>query len=641
MKLIKKFMMLFEGTGGFSEQGSSHNMLLLYEHKLQRSSFNMIVGPFGQGSGRDFFCVQSLDGTLSFFEQENYTFTRFLSNHLLPAPIDYSKTCDSFIIFSSSWILESYRYQVLAIAKNDPDKIQPGGIKAMREAQTSGRRTSPDWSAVLGESALELTVVMLENNTEVIVVLGERNLFVMEVDGSSCRYSLRFDFYPISMHSFSCNGSLIILVAAESKTINVMKDANLVWAAQASFAPIAIMKGHFSSYPGMIVALADSGHLSCSYLGSNPSVNIMPVPLPREPIDLPKGEEEMNKLKLIIGSVREELSPVYTGSKKNQSQAEVIIDVQKMELVGKICHGENNNIPGRRAVLIPIKLHAKNTVRDVRLTLDASSPFVIETNVIFFPLLDSQSVSETVIEVESSNNFFPSSLKVTLTATFNNASGAPKASRHCCYLPLELIARSSKTSRDLKHIISLDIISNKLITLSTLFLDLPMIEQSESSATTELGVEFLIPQSSRVSVTAFAKNPKQTFKIKSDDFESMAFITSEVIRRLQMQHIKFDAAAVDKENGLQLQPYFAAIERHNRVRNKISETEAQLSHCMSQLRATEKRFLIKLKDRNPAPLNDVEFLLQHTSSKVISPVDLRTVLSYSCLLPRPVVYRKQ
>lgn len=59
--------------------------------------------------GKDFVCVQSMDGTLSIFEQESFAFNRFLPGALLPGPIQYIPRIDSFITVSSSWQVECYK----------------------------------------------------------------------------------------------------------------------------------------------------------------------------------------------------------------------------------------------------------------------------------------------------------------------------------------------------------------------------------------------------------------------------------------------------------------------------------------------------------------------------------------------------
>lgn len=60
--------------------------------------------------GRDLICIQSMDGMLMLFEQESYSFGRFLPGFLLPGPLTYSSRTDSFITVSSSRQVESYKY---------------------------------------------------------------------------------------------------------------------------------------------------------------------------------------------------------------------------------------------------------------------------------------------------------------------------------------------------------------------------------------------------------------------------------------------------------------------------------------------------------------------------------------------------
>ena len=53
--------------------------------------------------------MQSLDGTLSFYEQENYSFSRFLPGYLIPGPILYVQKTDSVVTGTSSWTVEAYK----------------------------------------------------------------------------------------------------------------------------------------------------------------------------------------------------------------------------------------------------------------------------------------------------------------------------------------------------------------------------------------------------------------------------------------------------------------------------------------------------------------------------------------------------
>ncbi len=95
---------------GKTRDMDSYKLNLVYQHKLARSAFCLVVGPFGGNVKRDFLCVQSLDGALNIFEQESYAFSRFLPGFLLPGPLDYIQRTDSIITLSSSFQLESYKY---------------------------------------------------------------------------------------------------------------------------------------------------------------------------------------------------------------------------------------------------------------------------------------------------------------------------------------------------------------------------------------------------------------------------------------------------------------------------------------------------------------------------------------------------
>ena len=87
----------------------SYQLVLMYQHKLARSAFSLTVGHFGGVINKDFMCVQSIDGAISIFEQESYTFSRFLPDFLLPNPIVYVDRTDSLVTLSSSYEVESFR----------------------------------------------------------------------------------------------------------------------------------------------------------------------------------------------------------------------------------------------------------------------------------------------------------------------------------------------------------------------------------------------------------------------------------------------------------------------------------------------------------------------------------------------------
>lgn len=98
-----------EGDNKGTTSIEGYQLVLVYEHQLARSAFSITVGHFGKVVNKDFICVQSLDGTISVFEQESHAFSRFLPGFLIPSPLVYVEKTDSFVTISSAYEVESYR----------------------------------------------------------------------------------------------------------------------------------------------------------------------------------------------------------------------------------------------------------------------------------------------------------------------------------------------------------------------------------------------------------------------------------------------------------------------------------------------------------------------------------------------------
>lgn len=155
------------GNAGDAEPGTQYHLSLMYEHNLQYSSFSLVKGTFGGVKDREFVCVQSVDGALSFFEQGSFAFTRFLPEFLLPGPFAYVSKTDSFVTVNTAFHFESYRFQTLAVAteaaKKPPDDA---------DVILKGKRIVADWSVSIGEEAMDITVADFSNAPTLILVLG-------------------------------------------------------------------------------------------------------------------------------------------------------------------------------------------------------------------------------------------------------------------------------------------------------------------------------------------------------------------------------------------------------------------------------------------------------------------------------------
>ena len=53
-------------------------------------------------------CVQSMDGQLSIYEQDMFTFSRFLPNILIPGPLGYVKKTNAIVTVTGEHKLEAF-----------------------------------------------------------------------------------------------------------------------------------------------------------------------------------------------------------------------------------------------------------------------------------------------------------------------------------------------------------------------------------------------------------------------------------------------------------------------------------------------------------------------------------------------------
>ncbi|RWS09346.1 protein PTHB1-like isoform X1, partial [Dinothrombium tinctorium] len=597
----------------FAEHGSAYNMLLIYEHKLQRGAFNMVVGPFGHVKGRDFLCVQCLDGTLSFYEQESFAFSRFLPNFLLPGPVIYSPQNDSFIVNSSNWTLESYRYQSLAIAKDEDED---------NKFKQTGRKATPDWSLVIGEAVIDMSVVSLERNASCIIALGERNLFAVKTSGKLW-FMKKFDFSPICMYVYlTDNIDLMILVVTELHTLLVYNNDVLKWATKLPFSPVAIRRANVRNIRGSIICLSENGYLSSCYLGTNPSLHIIPANSEINIANYAETEEELQQLKKIINAFHTDSNALPSnvlGTKSfNSLSSEVIIAISEFyPLVDSTTKLGRKTSDMKSLLTINIRLQASVPVTNLRLMVHITCPLYVEPKVVTYPAISMNgNVVESQFFIGFSDYFLPQDLKLTALVTYVTSEGFPRVAQKSVNLPLYLVARYCSPVKEAEYSLSFDVICQSNTELKQVFSDLSDFFDTTNTLTDgfSLNVSFYDQNSASVSVIVTSRAMQHKFKFKSDSMASLAFVARELMRRLAAHNIRYDTASLNK-NSFPVDAYLRTVENHLNVRYKLMEEEQTLSNITSQFRALQKRLLVKLKDRNPSPLTNLDLMIEATHNK--------------------------
>ena len=257
---------------GTSEQASYYDLNKSYEHKLERTAYNFCYGPFGGVYGKDFICVQSLDGQLSFLEQENFAFARFLSSgFLLPGPLCYVAKIDSFVTCNSNMALECYKYQTLGSShgaekksnnnnNNHEDEDEDLAKGATGTGAPAAKKIQVDWSINLGEAIQQVFVArysrsLAASNVD-ILVLGQSTLFTLKENGT-IRLQKRLDYNPSSCVAYTHSDSegekdvggsnQNLLIATHQSSCMIYKDMQLVWAARTTSVPVAVRVATFAS----------------------------------------------------------------------------------------------------------------------------------------------------------------------------------------------------------------------------------------------------------------------------------------------------------------------------------------------------------------------------------------------------------
>jgi Bardet-Biedl syndrome 9 protein len=107
------------------------------------------------------------------------------------------------------------------------------------------------------------------------------------------------------------------------------------------------------------------------------------------------------------------------------------------------------------------------------------------------------------------------------------------------------------------------------------------------------------------------------YRIQSSTIEALWLLTSELLRRLKVLGPLSGEQPVPEvtfefTDELPLQELFSAIDTHFQCRRDLAASHATLANLAQQYRSIQKRLIVRFRERNPAPLNSLELLFEHT-----------------------------
>mmetsp|Transcript_47987 Transcript_47987/g.121864 ORF Transcript_47987/g.121864 Transcript_47987/m.121864 type:complete len:863 (+) Transcript_47987:26-2614(+) len=624
-KKLSVYMVSAVSSGG---SVNYYSLSQAYEHQFQRPAFNMCYGAFGGVREKDYICVQSLDGVLSFFEQDAFAFSRLLSpNFLVPGPLCYMAKFDLFIVCGNAMFIEAYRYQVLAAAADNVDQDQGAEGK-------SGKKVQVDWSTNIGEHAQHIEVTRfsrsLAANQQEILVVGEHTIFTIKENGG-IKLQKRIAEYTISSalcyklpaETPDAPPFFNLLLSTHQGHIMILREMQLVWCARLQgLIPVHTCVDTICNVRGMVICMDSRGKVQVCYMGTDPpSASLVNTEM--KELNYDEMEEEHQELLRIIRQTHGEGQREAEEQLTVQAQVPESLDwSQEDDTDADDPVGRVDGTVMQCTVNLYITLGGLKPVENITVTLKAASCFVLSQSSIYLDNIapgDGPQVVPVVFRVWTT--VLCSNLDVLATASYFSANNEPRTSVTEFRLPFALVAKLIQPVKNASFKIQLEC-NRQPPPLQSLFAGLlaqPHVSASFGQQMTSLlSVQYV----SGTEATVLVSKNACRFVVQSSEFASLWVLTQELCFRLHeyfagQQGAGEEPFMIAYQDSLPLHDFFALMDDHFALRKHLEELRSDLCDRTQQYRVIEKRLLVRFKDRNPSPLNHLDELLSHTFDQVL------------------------
>jgi Bardet-Biedl syndrome 9 protein len=613
-----------------------YSLAQAYEHQLTRSAFNFCCGPFGGIRDRDYICVQSLDGVLSFFEQDAFAFSRLVANvdpktqatnFLVPGPLCYMARTDSIVICSNTLCIESYKYQVLAAAAENVDREQGG--------ETSGKKVQVDWSTNIGEHAKHIEVCRfsrsLSANQQEILVIGERTLFTIKENGGLSMQKRLSEYniscarvYQMPPESPDAQPMCNVVLGTQTGHLMIYKEMQLIWCAKLQgMIPVQLQVVDLAGIRGMMVCMDEKGKVQACYLGTDPPTGTL-VNTEMKELNYDEMEEEHQELLRVIRTTHGE------GIREPDEQLKLTVDPPQCLDTSCEDDTDQDDPVGRLdgtvmqcTVRLYLTLHGSKPVENVTVTLKSPACFLPSLTSYHLKTLEQGEPHCITVVFRVLTSVLCSGLDVLACASYFSGANEPRTAVCEFRLPIALVAKLIQPVKTAAFKIQLDC-NRQPPTLQSLFgslLQQPHVQaQFTQSMTNLLSVQYV--SGTEASVMISKSNCRCI--VQASEFASLWVLTQELCHRLQEASEAEpgeEPFQIAYQDSLPLHDYFALMDDHFALRKHLEELRTDLTDRTLQYRVIQKRLLVRFKDRNPSPLSHLDSLLNLTFDQTIQLTD--------------------
>jgi len=588
--------------------GSVLKMTVAYKDSFGDSVAHMcVVGGFGGDFDNDLTCFQMMDGSLLFYESSRNIFKKILRNFLVPGPLAYVYSTDCFVTMNSEMKLECFSYRSISISNDVSRSSSRSHTPELTDQKELERRKQEgivaEWQSNIGQHALDIQVGRFTpaapHRDREIILLCERGVFVVSTDGIIL-WQVMLEYTPSCMAVYCRNpeeahAKHYIMVASHQKSLHLYSSSRTLWVSMLNSVPCGIQVGKVKETQNMIISCSDEGNVDTNFLGTEHIAKNF-VEEERGPsfADMTRRYKELQQeIKLF--------------SKKKKSN-----DYIKL----KVAHiGASQSEPNyfedvkthKHQIRLYITPSSEETIENIHINISPPHCASVDRKHIFIEQIDaSTDVIEETITFSLKSNTIPVNLGVSIVVS-HTVNHHPSYKQLQFDLPLLYVATPIKPMKGASQQIMLN---------TTTVPDLHELFSSEIEK-----MEPVIPSAfERAHLLSFqlrahdayvtiqtSKKGEPWICVRSENYHALALFVHEVVQRFDGGLKSFEWGCVPPESML-----LEKLDSYWNAQIEYEETEKNIDRYASQLKAVQKRILIRLKDRIPAPLTNLELLLRDT-----------------------------
>lgn len=537
--------------------------------------------------GKDIVCVQDIDSVLSFYENESFSFSYNWNKEPIkkfPLEIAYIPNRDLIIIVNNLYTIECYRYQQLAM-----DHMNGKSDEARSKDQK--KKLVPEWTYSFGEFVLDVQTVLLDK--WFIVVLGERNLCVLRENGTFW-FVKKFDINPSCVCAFANDNrdTLITVIGTQICNLLIYQNDVLKWASKIPFIPISIRRANLTDISGAIVLLSEKGNLSVGYLGTNPSLKLINIPVINDTTSIDKISQELKEFKKMLNF--ENSKTINQENKFSNTLAVEVIEIKLKDTIGK-------------SIQITLRMTSNQIVKRVKFMFRENDFYEITPRQQEVTNLEGPVTLIFVVQVKHNT---PLDMVIKYCIMFIEDNICRTLTKSIA-LPFEIFINMEPSLKNCKYIIKLLLEKpfEEKESLASLFEDIV------TPSATSIIFSFKLQSQIHVGIKQGTED-SCFYQIESNDLYGIFIACMQIKKRTKSKSIQNPVSSV-VVNFQPVESLCTSIESRVARKNILLDHKKRLGKFTQHFRVLQKRILVKIKDKNPSSLENMEKLLNVIHSKVI------------------------